>query len=283
MALTGKWLIVPGLEDKVEFLNQNGVPAVWMQIIQPTPVSGVAFPEEQREQTLRLLELPTDGYHEIATEVDNLFLMIPQRKRDARNATQEAYINLCRLRLVQEVEQSEDKLRNLEEQIQSHLQQIAELSRAAAIERHKLAHFQSYTRKHEQEWAAEFESLLEHPDVKGIEVFDGGLRIFTNTIYITHGRKRYRIGDFRIDIYITGKLQIYNIRNAGRNNSYAHPHIRNGGIGCVQIGGRNLGAVLAQLIGEFEFATAAFTIIEVLKSYNPNDCIRAITNWEEVS
>lgn len=154
---------------------------------------------------------------------------------------------------------------------------MAELARAqseAAMARAKLSHFQQFSRAREAYWEQEFNRLMAHPSVAGVEVFEGGLRVFTTPITILHAGQRYRVGDFRVDLYVGGKVVVSNLRNPGVDPTYDHPHVTRGSPCLGTIAGP-----VAKLIGEHEFVTAAFLLLEFLETYNPDSAYCPVTNW----
>jgi hypothetical protein len=260
-----------------------------MRVEEPELVNGLAVPAEQLQQALTLLGLPADGYKYVYTNVENCMLLVPttrrRRSKQSGNSSeqglsriQQAYMELCSGRIVKELKEAEKVVQEKGQQVNLLMQQITASQRELTLARDKLVHFQRYSKEVGEHWAKELDRLLEHPDVKGLDVFEGGIRVFTNTIYIPYGGRRYCIGEFRFEIYLGGEVTFTNLRNRGRDSGYPHPHI-SGSKACFG----NIGPSVAKLIGEFEFVAAAFLIIEFLKSYNEEGSpYRPISNWEEV-
>ncbi len=240
---------------------------------------GVAFPAAQSEQALRLLGLPTEGYEVVPTDVENCLLLCPRSTGSTRqiDPMERAYVELCSLDLARDLRQAEADRRAAEEQIGRLGEQLAEWQRQLMATSEKMAHFQQYSQERERYFAGEFHRLLQHPDVSGAEVFDAGVRVFTGAIEIAYRQQRFRIGEFRIDLYIQGRVVITNLRNFGRNTSHHHPHVSGSSV-CFG----NIASAVHKLLGEFELVTAAFVIIEFLKSYNNSNPYCSIANWPEV-
>lgn len=274
--LAGQWLIVPGHEDQIEVLGRRGIPAVWMQAGEP-PVSGVAFPAEHVRAALALLGLTPEAWRAVPASVDGCALLVPSGLQGADDPDRSGYVGLCTLRLGRELKEAERALHAAEEQAAKLMQDLARVQGDAASAREKLIHFQRYTRGREAYWAGEFDRLRNHPHVAGVEVFEGGLRVRTTAIHIAVESRRYLIGRFEMELYVGGRVLLHNVARVGADGC-DHPHVKKGSP-CLG----NIAGPVAKLIGEFEFVTAAFLLLEFLESYNPENAYCSVSHWKEVS
>lgn len=134
------------------------------------------------------------------------------------------------------------------------------------------------SREQEPDYRLEFDRLLGMAGIRSLDIGAGFLALATDTIVIEHQGKRYRIGDFRLEIYLNGFIRMANVKNPGRYPYYDHPHIRDGAA-CV---GNHTEAV-AKLIAEGQLSTVAAILLSYLHSYNPEDAYCEIAFWPEAT
>ena len=139
-------------------------------------------------------------------------------------------------------------------------------------------HHVSLSHGEEPDYRLEFDRLSSMAGIKSLDIGAGFLALDTDTIVITHQGKHYRIGDFRLEIYLNGFIRMANVKNPGRYPYYDHPHIRDGAA-CV---GNHTEAV-AKLIAEGQLSTVAAILLSYLHSYNPEDAYCEITFWPEAT
>lgn len=114
----------------------------------------------------------------------------------------------------------------------------------------------------------EFQTLLRLPHVMGVAIEkDGYLRVITDEIYLQHGGRTYRLGQYAIQIHLeSGALGILNqTPKRWANTIVHHPHVA--GPDGTQICLGNYGPVL-QLISEGQWLIAVQLIIDFLHHIN---------------
>ncbi len=121
----------------------------------------------------------------------------------------------------------------------------------------------------------EFDRIRELPEVRQVDVADGGIALVTSTLEAGCGSHRYRLGAFRIEIQFDGEVRVTNLTDP--RGLYDHPHVRQARpcLGNIREG-------VAKLIGEFEFAAAAQVLIDFLKTVNASDWRIPVFYWPRV-
>jgi hypothetical protein len=122
--------------------------------------------------------------------------------------------------------------------------------------------------------AREFDRIARLPGVVEVGVREGILQVFTEPIVVEYGFRRYRLGRFRMDLHFDGRLFLRNLTN--RYETYDHPHIENGRA-CLG----NIQEWVHRLLAQGEFAAATELLLHYLKTVNPADWRKAVTNWAE--
>ena len=125
--------------------------------------------------------------------------------------------------------------------------------------------------------SVEFERLSRLSEIKSIDVGAGCLKVDTNPLVVDHGGKKFRMGEFRFEIYLNGYVHLINLSNPCRYPFYDHPHIRDGKP-CLG----NHTEALSKLIAEGQFSTVVAILLSYLQSYNPEDAYCDITLWPEM-
>jgi hypothetical protein len=118
----------------------------------------------------------------------------------------------------------------------------------------------------------EFDRIRDLPEVRQVDVADGGIALITRPLEARCDGHRYRLGAFRVDILFEGEVRITNLTDP--RGLYDHPHVRQARpcLGNVREG-------VAKLIGEFEFAAAAQVLVDFLKTVNPQDWRIPVFYW----
>lgn len=123
--------------------------------------------------------------------------------------------------------------------------------------------------------ARDFDRIATLPGVSDLEVSDGAVRVFTDTIVIEYASRRYRLGRFRLDLHFDGRVSLRNL--TGRYETYDHPHVDNGRP-CLG----NIQEWIQRLLAQREFAAASEVLLQYLRTVNPADWRKAVTFWPEV-
>lgn len=134
---------------------------------------------------------------------------------------------------------------------------------------------------HEKRYALEFEKLQQVPKILDVDVQDGVIRVFTDTLYCTDPRsgKVHEIGRFRIDISTNGAsdgVRWFNLTrqvNAFKQGMQA-PHVFPEGHACLG----SLQEALPELIAGYEFSVVAMLAIQFVESVNTADSAGAKIN-----
>lgn len=137
-----------------------------------------------------------------------------------------------------------------------------------------------------EKYGQEFDKLLAVPKVRDVQVADGVVKVFTDTLYCVDPRsgKRHEIGAFRIEILTTGAnggVRWYNLtrRVDGYKNGQMAPHIWSEGSACLG----TTAEIFPELIGNYEFAAAAMVAIQFAESVNTDDAAgKYIVRWPVV-
>lgn len=124
--------------------------------------------------------------------------------------------------------------------------------------------------------ATELEHVLAMPHVIGIK-FRNCLEVYTDTIYIAHGRVKYNIGAFKIMIdFQRGYVKFENLTNPNLGVS-EHPHI-SGGNPCFG----NISEAVARMMGSEQLEMLVTVLIQFLESYDSQSPYSRIENWPVV-
>jgi len=102
------------------------------------------------------------------------------------------------------------------------------------------------------------------------------IRVFTDMIVIPYHGKNYKIGKFRIDIYIDGSngaVKAYNLTD-GKEHVF-HPHVKKDGYCCLG----NITEGVTKLLAEYQYAVLIQLMINYLHTYNPGSTYCDIEHW----
>jgi hypothetical protein len=109
-----------------------------------------------------------------------------------------------------------------------------------------------------------------------IEVEDGAVRAVTAPVEILWCGVTYEMGRYIISIPLgEGRLTIKS-QDGQEAEGYPHPHVSTDGTPCLG----NLGATVAQLLGEGEHFQLVTTLLEFLRSYNPDNPYLRLERWD---
>lgn len=118
----------------------------------------------------------------------------------------------------------------------------------------------------------EYDNLFAIDEVADVQMDNGALHIYTNTIYCTDPRdqKVHELGKYRIEIHLDGNIRWFNLAGAKRGhlgNSFQAPHVRENGEGCLG----EMTHVFPELIARYELSVAAQLAIAFLQNVNVTD------------
>ena len=112
--------------------------------------------------------------------------------------------------------------------------------------------------------------------VTSFRVTSGVLTVTTAPVEIAWGGTTYDMGRYVISVPLSeGRLTV---KPADDNDveGYPHPHVASDGAPCLG----NMGATVAQLLGEGEHFQLVTTLLEFLRSYNPDNPYLRLEKWD---
>ena len=109
-----------------------------------------------------------------------------------------------------------------------------------------------------------------------IQVTRGTLTLTTSPVEIAWGGVTYDMGRYTIAVPLgEGRLTIQPA-DGNEVEGYSHPHVATDGTPCLG----NMGATVAQLLGEGEHFQIVTTMLEFLRSYNPDNPYLRLERWD---
>lgn len=194
------------------------------------------------------------------------------RQRLHREA-REAYARECRERVADEIRFLQADIAFLEEGVEEIARRITADSRRLKQGRRRLEQLQ-VRRTHSEASEGDLERLKDLPEVLEVRILDGRFRVTTIPIVVGFEGRRYRLGNFQIDLSLDGDVRITNV--SARIGAYDHPHVCQG---RPRLG--NIREGIAKLLGESQFAAATEVLIDFVKTVNPADWLQPIGVWPE--
>ncbi len=190
--------------------------------------------------------------------------------------SREQYIQECSRRFEKTVKGTRDKISSGKTEIEKLQQQLSRKIREVSGAERKLEQMEKTRDGQLESYGREFDSLTAVPGVEDVQVADGVIKVFTENIEITPDGHdvTFDIGKFRMEVYTSGTnggIRFFNItrKGAGGYNNYNihHPHVSSEGIPCLG----NIGEIVPQLIGEYEYSAVAQLGLQFLKTVNLDD------------
>lgn len=273
-----KWLAIEGLER--DALIEKNIPFVEVEIRRPSRFRGLAIPSDARFDCIELLGFDPEAIRleETETELQNVVLAkiinVEEENRRMQRA-RENYINLVSSRIGTRVDQTRQRAEEIQQAISEAMTMITEKVREQTIVNKELAWLEQNVQEVQEGLAAEFQKLMDIPEVDEINCMRRKLVVKLNDIVIEFNGRRYLLGRPIIEIHQNGTIKISNPGNTVSRKP--HPHVNSEGDPCLG----NISEGIAKLIGQFEFATAVQILIEFLKNFNEGEQYRGahITNW----
>lgn len=173
-----------------------------------------------------------------------------------------------------EIESLANRLQELERDLRTSGRQMHSLERRLALAERRLTDL-GQLQASEDALVRDFDRLVGLPGVTDVEVRDGVLRVFTETVLVTYGGRQYRMGRFRLDLHFDGRVFLRNLTD--RYETYDHPHVENGRP-CFG----NIQEWMQRLLAQREFVAACEVLLHYLRTVNPGDWRKAVTFWPEV-
>jgi hypothetical protein len=172
-----------------------------------------------------------------------------------------------------EVEALTNQLKELERDLRTSGRQMHSLERRLTLAERRLADL-GHLQASEAALRRDFDRLVGLPGVTDVEVKDGVLRVFTDTIAVSYGGRQFRMGRFRLDLHFDGRVFLRNLTD--RYETYDHPHVENGRA-CLG----NIQEWMQRLLAQREFVAACEVLLHYLRTVNPGDWRKAVTFWPE--
>ena len=200
------------------------------------------------------------------------------RRYDWKKETEEytRHVAAARERMVGEWRNA---YRHNEREVEEKSWELQRLARKNAELRQRIRTHDLLTRKRIERKAREDHSGLVRLLGRGlgsIEVVDGVLRAVTAPVEIIWQGFTYDMGRYVISIPLgEGRLTI-KPKDGNEVEGYPHPHVASDGTPCLG----NMGATVAQLLGEGEHFQLVTTLLEFLRSYNPDNPYLKLERWD---
>jgi len=113
--------------------------------------------------------------------------------------------------------------------------------------------------------------------LRSVEVRDGALRALTTPIEIEYHGFVYEFGCFTIELPLgNGHLTIKPAEGTHVVEGFPHPHISSDNIPCLG----NIGATMAQLMGEGKVVELVTLLLQFLRSYSADNPYLRIERWD---
>ncbi len=211
--------------------------------------------------------------------------LIQAGREEARKKSREAYVAGCSARFEKTVAGTRQAIKDGHAAVAQLQQQLVKKIRETSGCERKLEQLENCRHGEADKYGQEFDKLLAVPKVRDVQVVDGVVKVFTDTLTCADPRtgKRHEIGAFRIEIYTNGAsngVRWFNLTR--RVDAYKYkqmaPHVWDDGSACLG----NTAEVFPELIGNYEFAAAAMVAIQFVESVNTDDAAgKHINKWPE--
>jgi hypothetical protein len=193
--------------------------------------------------------------------------------RSLKDFSSEKYLEECSKGLDDNISKVKERIRLSEEEIRTYKRNMIKAIREKTEDERKLKMF-SRSVGDTESYLQEFDKIYSMPDVERVFVSDGVIRVFTKVIVIKFEEAYYRIGKFKIDIFVEdGDISIYNL--TGKiGGTGDHPHIDDGHC-CFG----NIEVSIAERVGSYQYSILIEVLIKYLKSVNSKNWYSPITDW----
>lgn len=202
-----------------------------------------------------------------------------------RKASREAYIKECSSRFEKTLKGTREAIKTGHADVARIQQELVRRIRETAGSERKLEQLEAARGGELDKYGVEFDKLLVVPKVRDVQVADGVVKVFTDTLYCTDPRDKVvrEIGKFRIEIFRDGGnrcVRWYNLDRKvdGYESGMNAPHVFNDGHACLG----NTQEIFPELIANYEFAAAAMVAIQFVESVNVDDSAgKHVKKWPE--
>ncbi|MBI4492071.1 MAG: hypothetical protein HY690_04690 [Chloroflexi bacterium] len=190
----------------------------------------------------------------------------------------QAYARACVAQGEAEVERLRAEVRASAERVTQLSAQLRAASRAIHAARTRLGALEALLATEQARFEQEFEQLATFPKVRGVEMDGALIRVLTDTIYLDHLGRRYRIGEFALELDLDRGIRTINLSNTGQKSGWDHPHVQ-AGLPCLG----NLRDGFEKLLGEYQVVPLVSMLIQFLETFNPDTAYGPIDLWEKVA
>lgn len=201
-------------------------------------------------------------------------------KEHARLRDRTAYVDACKKRVKNEINNTQKKLEQARGLIDKAQETIATSVRDELELSKKLSGLEEFGGELHQRFEREFDQLIKVPGVTKVSVDEKNIDVYTDIIFITFKDVTYEIGKFRIQISTSESHPSVNCFNLDRRiGGHHHPHVHHDE-GRICFG--NISDSIAKLLGAYEYAVLAQIIIRFLHTFNPEYAINSgltVKNW----
>ena len=284
-----RWLVLEDYLTEKEHLREAGIVFTELSISEPHELTGIAFPESELDKVLETLAIRPVRTETIDTNWPDVCLLQIEGRQAFRQTRKEAfeerralyrerYVTECRRRIDQETDSARNKVSELETEVERHRMGLVKNSRELKFQLTKFNSLESLSMSEElrrEKFGQEFDKFCEMPHIEWLEISDGRIRLYTDTVQIDYEGVRYKVGDFEIVIYVDGDLKVNNLTH--RVGQCDHPHIMEGKP-CLG----NLSESIAKLTASYQFDIVAQMMVEFLYSINPEGWFKSIRDWKGV-
>lgn len=222
-------------------------------------------------------------FHRLLGEVVFELTASPAEKKTRNRALfRGLYVRACAKHLEDDQTQNKEKIRNQRARLGKLQEEIVGLIRSIPMLEKKIQAAEDFQKGMEVKFAKEFDDLLKIPEIQEVQIINGVIAVFTDTILLTDETfaKTYKLGRFRIEIDPDGGshgIRFFNLTRRGRTLSYGgygfhHPHVDEEGDPCLG----NIQEAASDLIGNCEFTVLVQLALQFLRSVNTDE-------WDEES
>ena len=202
---------------------------------------------------------------------------------DRRIKSRQEYVSECTKRFEKTISETKKKIEYGKNDVRKLQMDLVKRIREVHGAEKKLAQLEATRLTHLEKYGQEFDKLLQVNKVMDVQVSDGVIKVFTDTLFCTDPRskKLHEIGKFRIEIYTNGAnhgVRWFNLtrRIDGYKEGMHAPHIFPKGNACMG----NTQEIFPELIANYEFAAVAMVAIQFVESVNTDDDAGCyIDNW----
>jgi hypothetical protein len=153
--------------------------------------------------------------------------------------------------------------------------ELRSLSRELHLGRRKLSTLEAEAVEQRARFERDYDELLELPGVRKVETVGSMIRVLTEPVVIENEGRRYRIGEFAIELGLDFGVRIVNLNNTSWATGWDHPHVQ-GGYPCLG----NLKEGVELLLGEFQLVPLVSLLLQFLESYDRVSAYGPITLWK---